>query len=237
MRYSSLYEFTPRGLIAFKLAFTGQLREEAVNLSDPELAVSINGTGAFVVEPFATAKEMAAAILAAFGEHHIAELGARAGLWAWLTFVLRDVLFPANAAGQRKFREIHRWFPSDPGDFQKAQRHLVRMPVVLVHELGSNADHLVNGAPGILPDIREQLTSQQDMFHPTFQAVARRLYFDDQHNRLKRGAGSKGGGSPRRLADNRKQFDVTWDLYDLTPDRLLALLPREFDRFRPNTKT
>lgn len=232
MKYTSLYEFTPRGLVAFRLAFTGQLSEGAINLNDSELAVPIIDTQPFVVEPYGTAKDMAAAILGAIGDHHIGELSSRPGLWAWLTFVLRDVLFPANAAGQRKVGEVHRWFPSDPGDYQKAQRHLVRMPVVLLHELGADADHLIWGPPGILPEIREQLTSQQDMFHPTFQKTARRLYFDDQQDRLKRGSGSKGGGSPRRLAEVRKQFDVTWDLYDMTPDRLLVLLPQEFDRFR-----
>lgn len=232
MRFSSLFEFTPRGVAAFKLVMTGQLREDALRLDDQEIARPIYGTVKFEVEQFNTAKDMATAILRSCGDRHIGELAANQGLWSWLTFVLRDVLFAVGAAGQRQVREVHRWLPSDPGDYQKAQRHLVRMPVILVSELGSDADHLLCGPPGVLPEIREQLTSQQDMFHPTFQRAARELYFDEAAHRLKRGSGSKGGGSPRRLAEVRKQFDVTWDLYDLSPDRLLAILPREFDRFR-----
>lgn len=232
MRFDALHEFTPRGLAAFRLVMTGQLNEDAVRLDDRDVVVPIGGTAAFVVEDFPSAKDMAAAVLRAFGDRHMGELAANQGLWGWLTFVLKDVLFVKNAAGQRKLGEVHRWFPSDPGDYQKAQRHLVRMPVVLLKELGDSADHLLCGAPGILPDIREQLTSQQDMFHPSFQRAAKDLYFDSHAMKLKRGSGSKGAGSPRRLAEVRKQFDVTWDLYDLTPDRLLALLPREFDRFR-----
>ena len=53
----------------------------------------------------------------------------------------------------------------------------------------------LRGAPSLLPGVREQLTSQQDMFVPSFQAVARALYFDEEQQKLKRGSGSKGAGS------------------------------------------
>jgi hypothetical protein len=232
MTHTCLYEFTERGMAAFKLALTSQLSEDAVRLDDADIAVPVSGTSGFLPEPFETARDMAASVISAFGSRNISELSNMNGLWAWLTFVCRDALFPRNSAGQRKIGEVHRWYPSDPSDYQKAQRHLVRMPVILLHELGEDAAHLLCGPPGILPDIREQLTSQQDMFHPTFQRAARQLYFDNKLGRLRRGSGSKGGGSPRRLAEVRRQFDVTWDLYDLSAERLLGLLPREFNRFR-----
>jgi hypothetical protein len=106
------------------------------------------------------------------------------------------------------------------------------MPALLLFSLGKNADHLLAGPPSVLPEIREQLTSQQDMFVQSFQAVARALYFDEQLQKLKRGSGSKGAGSPRRLAIVRKQLDVTWDLYEVPSERLVGMLPRDFDRFR-----
>ena len=109
---------------------------------------------------------------------------------------------------------------------------MVRMPVHLLAQFGSDADHLLCGAPRILPEIREQLTSQQDMFTETFQRLARKLYFDDRLGKLKKGAGSKGPGSPRRLAQLKRQFDVTWDLEELGPTRLMAMLPSEFDIYR-----
>jgi hypothetical protein len=158
------------------------------------------------------------------------------GLWAWLTFVLRDQLFDVDRGGRRLVREFPRWFPSDPNDWQKAQRHLVRMPVLLLASLNENADHLLCGPLPILPEIREQLTSQQDMFNPTFQRVARTLYFDDQRGALKRGAGGKAGGAPRRLAKVRRQLDVTWELDQLEFERIIDTLPAEFDRFKPPLK-
>ncbi|MBL3560243.1 hypothetical protein [Rhodovulum sulfidophilum] len=231
--FFALYEFTQPGIDAFERVFTGVLDETALDLSDPSLVRRIPGTRAFVPVPFETAREMAAAIQASTGSASLFELLPRTGLWAWLTFVLRDQLFRKAPDGTRKIGEVHRWYPSDPGDWQKGQRHLVRMPVLLLDQLGDNADHLLCAEPSVLPEIREQLTSQQDMFNPVFQSVARALYYDDARGRLKRGAGGKGGGSPRRLAKLRQQLDVTWDLEDLDYTRIIEKLPAEFDRFKP----
>ena len=84
-------------------------------------------------------------------------------------------------------------------------------------------------------EIREQLTSQQDMFNRPFQRLARALYFDDRTGGLKKGVGGRGAGTPRRLAKVRQQFDVTWELEELEYQEVLAKLPREFDRFQSNS--
>jgi hypothetical protein len=232
MRFPTLFEFTNAGLGLFEQVVSGSCEEHILSLDDSTLLNRILGTQEFEVREFSTAKEMAAAILASIGTMPLGSLLPRTGLWSWFSFVLRDNLFPRDIGGRRKYGEVHRWFPSDPNDWQKGQRHLVRMPVILLASLGSNADHLLCQKPSVLPEIREQLTSQQDMFHSVFQGVARALYFDEATGRLKRGAGGKSGGSPRRLAKVRQQLDVTWDLFDLTVERMLGILPTEFARFR-----
>lgn len=63
--------------------------------------------------------------------------------------------------------------------------------------------------------------------------VATDLYVDPSTGKAKSGAGGKGPGSARRLADMVNQLDLTWDLYAMFPKGLLTLLPKEFDRFRP----
>ena len=233
MTFANLFEFTDAGVLAFERAFTGQIPEDVIDLHDPAVVSVVPGTKPFDVRQFTTAHELAEAILGALGSRSLQELLPNLGLWAWLTFVLRDVVFPLDKAGVRALGEVHRWYPSNPNDFWKAQRHLVRMPVTLLATLGRNADHLLCGLPSVHGEIREQLTSQQAMFHPAFQGAARALYYDDAGKKLKRGTGVKTGGSPRRLAKVRKQFDVTWDLFALSSDRLIEMLPNEFDRFRP----
>ena len=230
--FSSLYEFTDAGMNAFKKAFEGNLNEAAVDPTAPALASRIPGTKPIEIEDWQTSKAMAEAILSACGTVPVTDLLPRRGLWAWLSFVLRDQVYPRQKGGQRKLMDVHRWYPASIDDYQKGQRHLVRMPVLLLSSFGCNSDHLLHGKPSVPGEVREQLTSQQDMFHLTIQAAARKLYFDDQTGKLHSGSGGKGGGSSRRFAQVRKQLDVTWDLFALTPDQLIEKLPKEFDRYK-----
>jgi hypothetical protein len=85
-------------------------------------------------------------------------------------------------------------------------------------------------APG---DVVEQLASRQELItNKSVMAVVSNLYFDKENHAPKKGSGGKADGSPRRLADILNQFDLTFDLYSVPQAGLLALLPKEFDRFR-----
>jgi cation transport regulator ChaB len=132
--------------------------------------------------------------------------------------------------------KVHRWYPSNLNDYQKGQRHLIRMPVLLLSSFGDDADHLLLGSPSVPGEIREQLTSQQDMFHPAFQAAARILYYDDEKGTIRRGAAGKKGGSARRLARVRQQLDVTWDLLPSRPSRFSTSSRRSSISSRRNLK-
>lgn len=229
--FHSVYELTEAGLSVFEGILEGRLADDSLRPTESIHAKLVAGTEAFEARNFGTAKEMAAEVCKSLGQLTPQDVVGRTGIWAWYTFVLRDCLFPA-VKGVRKTGSIHRWYPSSPGDFQKAQRHLVRMPALLYSSLGNDADHLLYGKPGVGTDIREQLTSQQDMMSANFQRVARRLYFDDATGTAKRGAGSRNRpGVPYRLAMVRKQLDVTWDMTDLDDTHILKLLPPEFSAF------
>lgn len=231
--YTSLHSLTPEGLYLFRRVMLGELDEGALDCENPVYAKALPNTKPFATHPFDTAKEMAIAVCASLDGQSPQSLAGDTGLWAWLTFVLADVIFPEKD-GVRKVGEIHRWYPASPNDYQKAQRHLVRMPVLLYSALGKNGDHLICGKLGVPGELREQLTSQQDMFSSNFQEACRALYFDDDTSTVKRGAASKDtAGVARRMAAVRKQLDVTWDMTDLSSQRILALLPAEFDRFLP----
>jgi hypothetical protein len=230
--YDSLFEFNPVGMSAFQNAMEGRLDESVLSPTDATYATRITGTTPFKTSEWKTSKEMAQAIIDACGTVSVTDLLGRSGLWAWLAFVMRDEIYPRRADGKRKLGEVHRWMPADLNDFQKGQRHLVRMPVILLLSFGDDADHALCGVPSIPGEMREQMTSQQEMFHPTIQAAARKLYFDDVTGKLRLGAASKGGGAARRFTQVRKQLDVTWDLFAISAEQFIEKLPNEFDRFR-----
>lgn len=157
------------------------------------------------------------------------------GLWAWLSLFYFDQLCPPDGHGRRKPGEAARWIP-EIKNYRRYYRHLLAGPYRIYR---AHRDHperalalLYNplDKPG---DIVEQLASRQEFV--TNNAVveaATMLYIDPISKKARRGAGGKGPGSPRRLADLLNQLDVTWDLYAMSAHDLLEILPAEFNRFK-----
>lgn len=238
IEFNGLYEFNEHGLSSFTKVFSGEAPDSGLDPTSAELASRLENTKSFAPTKFETSKDMADAILHSLGDgNDPLKLLPNRGLWAWLAFVLRDQLSKKVADGTWEPGNIHRWYPSDPNDFQMSKRHLVRMPVLLRRRFQWRVDHLLCDPPNQMTRIREQLTSQQAMLTPVFQEVARALYFDDEAGTLKPGARGDDAGTSPRLARVRKQLDVTWDLEDLSPERILEMLPKEFDRFKPESTT
>ncbi|HEX5136374.1 MAG TPA: hypothetical protein VFY93_05340, partial [Planctomycetota bacterium] len=81
----------------------------------------------------------------------------------------------------------------------------------------------------------EQILSRQHLLtNREFFKALDALYVEDNQARwrLKVGAGGTGPGSLRRLGKVIRQFDLTFDLYGMDSSQILALLPREFERYR-----
>jgi hypothetical protein len=80
----------------------------------------------------------------------------------------------------------------------------------------------------------EQLASQQVLVGlPSVVQVADRLYFDPRLRIVRPGATDrKRAGTIRRLITVCSQLDLTYDLASLDGEDLMALLPKEFNRWR-----
>jgi len=158
------------------------------------------------------------------------------GLWAWLGLFYFEELCPADGRGRRNPGERARWIPA-VSDFRKYYRHLLAGPYRIYRAHRDNPSRALALLCGPLHqpgDIVEQLASRQELVtNNAVMEVATTLYIDATTGQPKRGARGRGPGSARRLADVLNQFDVTWDLYAMRAQDLLAMLPREFDRFRP----
>jgi hypothetical protein len=231
--YPEIRSFNDAGLAKFMAVMEGSDPLAQINPADPQYSAPVPGTTALVIADFPNRKAMAQAICHAFGALKPEALQHETGIWTWLTWVLREQLFDREAkTGQLKVGEEWVWNPARPDQYQKAQRHKVRLPVVIWSTLGNDADHLLHGPVKKPGELISQLTSQQDMLAPSFQRLCRKLYFDDAAGKVKRGAAGAGAGSARRLARIRKQLDITWDMSDLDSAAIAKLLPGEFDKFR-----
>lgn len=155
------------------------------------------------------------------------------GLWAWLALLWFEQLAPA-VRGERKVGERARWLP---GGGWKYYRHLVRGPYLIFHtnrDQPQRALALLHNPPHTLGEVAAQLAATQDVaLSKAATGAATALYYDVTAGTMKRGAGGSGSGSPRRLRTVLDQLDRTYDLQSLTEAALLALLPAEFNRFKP----
>ena len=159
-----------------------------------------------------------------------------AGIWAWLALFYFDELCPRDRDGRLVPKEKARWVPAI-GDYKKYYRHLLAGPYLIYKAHRDDPQRAIVLLCGPLHkpgEIVEQILGRQEMIaNKAVVELASRLYYDAANGSFKRGAAGKGGGSARRLADFVNQLDLTWDLYAMSADELMQMLPAEFDRFTP----
>lgn len=163
----------------------------------------------------------------------LSNIDADRGLWAWLALFYFKSLCPNDhMPGERA-----RWI-LDPHNFRRYYRHLLAGPYRIIRTYQKQpkiAMCVLCGVPNKPGDLVEQLTARQELItNPAIVEAATRLYYDAVSGKLKRGHGSKGRGSPRRLSIVLDQFTITYDLFSLDAKELLQLLPKEFERFLNN---
>lgn len=165
------------------------------------------------------------------------------GVWAWLALFYFDELCPLDKKGNRNPRHDARWIP-DTGHAFRYYRHLLAGPYRIYHTHRSDPKRamiLLCGSLSQPGEIVEQLASRQELVtNASLLGAATVLYLDEKTGLAKRGATSteklndRTRGKPgtvRRLVEVYTQFDLTWDLYAMDTDSVVALLPKEFARF------
>lgn len=161
----------------------------------------------------------------------------QSGVWAWLSLYYFDSVCPPDDNGRRQVGDITRYIP-DPANFQRYYRHLLRGPFTICRAYREDPEIALAvlcppvDKPG---DVVENLVSRQDLVTcPTVMEVATILYVNKK-GKHRRGAANKSNGGARRLASVLMQLDVTYDLFDISAQDLLDMLPEEFDIFRTAT--
>ncbi len=157
-----------------------------------------------------------------------------AGIWSWLSLFYFDQLCPPTRDGARRPGELARWIPRFDAA-RRYYRHLLVGPYLIfklyVHD-PDVAMVLLCTKPHAPGDIVEQFVSRPQLVTSSAAVGAATKLYHVTDGTFRRGAAGKDGGSVRRLAEVLMQFDRTFDLYVLTTEALMNLLPREFDRFR-----
>ena len=163
------------------------------------------------------------------------EIDNSSGLWTWLSLFFFDQVCPRSDQGIRQPGELARHVLSQHS--QKYYRHLLAGPYRLLQLHNEKSRVFLCGPLTEHGDFSEQLASRMQIItNRSLIEVVDALYFDSASptpGRPKRGALTRSrAGNLRRLISVIQQFDLTYDLYAMTPTQILELLPKEFERWR-----
>jgi hypothetical protein len=157
------------------------------------------------------------------------------GLWTWLSLFFFEQLCPRGSDGIRKVKATYRYLlprPVDPEHFRHYYRHLLAGAYTTLRMHARGARLLLCGAIDKFDDFNEQVASRQELItNRSLVQTLDVLYFDFAEGSAKRGAApnKRKPGTLRRLIDVVSQVDLTYDLYSMTAEEFLAVLPAEFD--------
>lgn len=156
------------------------------------------------------------------------------GVWCWLSWLWFDSLCPTSESGQRDPKGSARWVLNL--EYTRYYRHLLAGPWYVYNAHRDNPERalaLLLASVNRHSELFEQIASSQErVSNPGLIEMVTRLYYDPLGKKLRRGHGDKKNGGPRRLVKVVRQLDMVWDLYSMSADQFLSLLPSEFDRFK-----
>ena len=154
------------------------------------------------------------------------------GLWTWLAYIWFEQL--TNQRRNILKREEH-YICNSPSNFRRYYIHLVAplYAIYSLHNLPFSMLFLYN-PPWEINDFTERLAANQFLIsHRNIVEAIYRLYFDSQRQQPKRGAQSKTEpGCTRRFVKVIQQLELTYDIYSMSAEAIINLLPSEFDNWK-----
>lgn len=154
-------------------------------------------------------------------------------LWTWLAYIWFDQLAPVQTNGVRRLREDAKYICNS--EYRDYYRHLIA-GIYNIYSLHGKINSLIFLCSPIYEhnDFIEQFASRQFIIsHKNIIETITKLYFDSSLKRPKRGAQSRDRpGNIRRFVEIIQQFELTYDIYNISPEGIIALLPSEYDEWK-----
>jgi hypothetical protein len=155
------------------------------------------------------------------------------GLWTWLSLYYFDHVCPITKAGKRLPGLDYRYILDT--DFRFYYRHNLFGSYIVYQIHGENAPLLLYNALSQTNKFHLELACRQGFItNKGIIGAANLLYFDDKLAVPKRGAAvtTRKPGTLFRFIDVVQQIDLNYDLYSMTGEDILKLLPQEFNAWK-----
>lgn len=213
----------------------GLIRETPMELlTDPSYSSKIADKAEVEDRLFNSKLEMTKYLNEALQIFPQSQIDQNVGLWSWLSLYYFNQVCPSTKSGRRIPAQDYRYILEL--DYRRYYRHLLAGPHNIFGLHGEGAPLLLSGPPDRISKYSEELSSRQGFItNKGVIEAANLLYFDFEKKSPKRGPAvtTRKPGALIRFIDVVQQLDLTHDLYSMTGDEVLALLPSEFDEWRP----
>jgi len=164
-------------------------------------------------------------------------------MWAWINALFFQQLAPKKTRRSEHYICIRK---GSAGSLLHRNASRTAFELVAIH--GDNAKFTLQQPMHTHGQLLESLSASQGIVrNKSFFSAAAKMYLDET-GKIKRGATSKpkeprlrkpgevsGKGSIRRLPLALRRLDLTYDVHILSPDDLIARLPREYERWTRST--
>jgi len=231
--------FTPEGIVRFenylmRLSAGEKLEPPVHLLYDADTSKATLGTANIEPRSFTSKKDSAEYLQQQLADLDRNEVDNNIGLWTWLSLYFIDQVCPPDGSGRRKPGEMVRHILST--NAQKYYRHLLAGPYRLLQTHGHFARVFLHGDVTVHGDFSEQLASRmQFISNRSLIKVVDHLYYDSASNgrgRPKKGALTRTRpGNVRRFVSVMQQFELTYDMYAMSAEQILQMLPNEFKKW------
>ena len=162
--------------------------------------------------------------------------GENLGMWSWLAATVFDVVRGRPQLGARHYYVLS---PDTPQLRFRLLTHRLAGPSMIYWLFRDRPEDARLPLSGVAyqrgSDMNEFATRKEFMQNRSVMAVANRLYYNALGARPKAGRHGDPETSPgtiQRFISVVRQLDLTYDLYAMTPEQILDLLPSEFDRWK-----
>jgi hypothetical protein len=232
-------KFTDEGIDQFR-RYLAELREGATSpppfhlLNDPITSKPVNDEIQIENREFATRLELAQYLDDALAEFESDSIETDVYLWSWLSLFHFDQVCPTQKDGIRKPGRDYRHI-LEPG-YPYGHNHLLAGAYLVYSVYGLNDDLsklLLYTPPNIESTFHHQLAQRQSIItNKGLMEAAHLLYIGNRESKPKFGAIAKNkAGTVIRFIDVIQQLDLNYDLYSMTGEEVLQLLPAEFNKW------
>lgn len=212
-------------------------------LADPRYAQALAPAVYVEQRSFANRREAGAYLadrLAPLGNAAIAD---NYGLWSWLGMFYLEQAAGRDTDGRLQISVSDVPYVIDPqsdrrGDSQSHRNRLLAAWDIYTRHGDARARGLLSHPVSGMEQLADRLLGALEAYRaPGVMDLANRLYTDPATGMQKPGIASGGRnqkppGGIARLRDVLDQLYMTYDVYGMTAEQLLALLPPEFDRWQ-----